>query len=62
VVEIPLVLSGSYPLVRLGLDHSFGANVKIKINFNTDINHLASLHFLLPDLRTFDILSPIPWF
>jgi hypothetical protein len=60
VVESHLVPSGSHPLVRLRLDHSFGANVKIKIYFNIDINHLAYMHFLLPDLRTFYILSPHP--
>jgi hypothetical protein len=44
----------------LGLDDNFDANVKIKIYFNIDINHLASLHFLLPDHHTFDILSSHP--
>jgi hypothetical protein len=57
VVENPLVLSGSNPLVRLGLDNNFDANVMINIYFDIDINHLAYLHFLLPDRRTFDILS-----
>jgi hypothetical protein len=60
VVESHLVPSGSHPLVRLGLDHNLDANVKIKIYFNIDINHLASLHFLLPDLCTFDLFSSHP--
>jgi hypothetical protein len=59
--DTPLVvLSESHPLVRLGLDDKFDANVKIKIYFDIDINHLASLHFFLPDLGTFNILSSHP--
>jgi hypothetical protein len=59
-MENPLVLSESYPFVGLGLNHNLDANVKTNIYFDIDINHLASLHFLLPGLRTFDLLSSQP--